>query len=342
VAAVSNAGGLGILAALGLKPSQLRAEISRVRELTDRPFGVNIWLHDDVRHGPDPKTLSDDSVRAVQRVFNELRPRHDLPPTLAPPVGSPDLVDAALDVMIEARIPVFSAAIGTPEHGLVERFHRTGAQVVAMVATVDDAIAAAANGVDIIVAQGTEAGGHRSYGQKLERGAVEGVGVHALLVDLIDAVGPDLPIAAAGGIVDGRDLASVLSLGAGGALLGTRFVATQESMASDLWKRRLIEADDLVTTTLTDGFTGQWARVLRSDFTEHWDEAEVDPLPGLLQANLGADLFGAAKRNDDDQMQPLYAGTAVARVRDLLGAGDVVRQIVDEATAVLERIDLRQ
>lgn len=333
VGAVCNAGGIGVLAALRLSPDKVRAGIAQVRELTDRPFGVNIWLHDDVRTPPDPNAISDDVVKGSQSVFNEFRPRFGLEPSLERPAAGADLVNAALDVMIEQRIPIFSAAIGVPEGDLVERFHAVGTKVVAMVATLDDARDAVANGVDAVVAQGTESGGHRSYGQKHDRSGALGESTLALVPQVIDAVSGRVPVLAAGGIVDGRGLASMLALGADGVLLGSRFVATRESAAADMWKRRLTTGDR--TTTMTDGFTGQWARVLTSDFTETWEQSGQQPLPGLLQAAAGADVIGAAKANDDDQVQPLYAGAGVASMSDIPGAGEIVTSMDAEARTIL-------
>jgi len=335
VAAVSNAGGLGVLAALRLEPDQVRERIHEVRSLTDRPFGVNIWLHDDVRTPVDPAAIDDDTIRSTQSVLNELRPRFDLPARLDRPPPPTDLVNAALEVMIDEKVPVFAAAIGLPEPELVERFHRVGTRIVSMVATTADARLAVDNGVDVVVAQGTESGGHRSYGQKHSREGAIGRSTITLIPEVLDAIGDDVPVVAAGGIVDGRGLAAMLALGADGVLLGTRFVATRESSASDVWKRRLTAGDRV--TTLSDGFTGQWARVLESEFTEHWDDAQAEALPGLLQAAAGSDLFGAAKKLGDDQMQPLYAGAAVGSMSDIPGAGEVVSRIEAQARAHLRR-----
>jgi nitronate monooxygenase len=335
VAAVSNAGGLGVMASLRLPPDQVRQSIRAVRQATDRPFGVNIWLHDDVRVSPDPARIPDDVVRGSQTVLNQFRPRFDLAPTLDRPPAATDLVDAALEIMIEERVPVFSAGLGVPEPELVERFHSVGTKVVSMVATVEDAKTAAANGVDVVVAQGAESGGHRSYGQKHGRGDAVGQSSLVLVPAVVDAVGVDVPVLASGGVVDGRGLAAMMALGADGALLGTRFVATAESAAADVWKRRMTSGDR--TTALTDGFTGQWARVLATDFTKRWDESGAEALPGLLQAAAGQDLFGAAKKLGDDQLQPLYAGAAVDRLSDIPSAADVVTTVVAEARAILGR-----
>lgn len=335
-AAVCNAGGLGVLASLRLEPDQVRVAIQEIRQKTDRPFGVNIWLHDDVRTPPDPQAIPDDVVRGSQAVLNEFRPRFDLPPSLERPDAGADLVNAALEVMIEQRVPVFCAAIGVPEGELVERFHSVGTSVVSMVATIEDAQDAVANGCDVVVAQGSESGGHRSYGDKRSLAGATGSSTLTLVPETIDAVGQQVPVVAAGGIVDGRGLAAMLALGADGALLGTRFVATKESLAADVWKRRLTEGDR--ATTLTDGFTGQWARVLTSEFTTAWSESQAQALPGLLQAAAGKDLFGAAKKTGDDQLQPLYAGAGVAAMHDVPGAGEVVDRIMAEARICLDKL----
>ena len=332
VAAVCNAGGLGILAALNLRPDAVRSAIDRVRQLTDRPFGVNIWLHDDVRRPPDVSEHAD-LVRSVQSVFNDLRPRFDLPATLEAPRPMPDLVDDALEVMIDERIPVFSAGLGIPEPELVERFHDAGSRVVTMVATTADARCAVEGGSDVVIAQGLEAGGHRSHGRKLTAAEAAGTGTFTLIPQVIDAVHDEVPVVAAGGIVDGRGLAAATMLGAAGVLMGTRFVATAESQASQSWKDRLVSRRG--ATVLTDGFTGQWARVLRSEFTDHWAAHGGPTLPGLLQAAARADLQRAATAADDDQMQPLYAGAGFDLLADVPSAGDVVARVVAEAEELL-------
>ncbi|MFT7475802.1 MAG: nitronate monooxygenase [Verrucomicrobiales bacterium] len=337
-AAVCNAGGLGVLAALRLEPDQVRAAIGEIRERTDQPFGVNLWLHKDVRNSRDPATIPEDVVRGSQSVLNQFRPRFDLDATLDRPPAAIDLVDSALDVLIEEQVPVFSAGLGVPERELVERFHRGGTKVVAMVATIEDGLEAAANGVDVVIAQGTESGGHRSYGDKRSHAEVIGTSTMTLVPAMIAAVGDQVPVVAAGGIVDGRGLAAMLALGADGVLLGTRFVATKESLASDMWKNRMTSGDR--TTALTDGFTGQWARVLKSEFTDEWQSSGAEALPGLLQSDAGRDLFGAAKRLDDDQLQPLYAGAAVGALVDVPGAGEVVKTLVSDARASLARFAL--
>lgn len=332
-AAVSNAGGLGVLAALFVGPDDLRDQIRQVRELTDRPFGVNIWLHDEVRTPPDVSSLDSDAIGAVQDFFNELRPRFELEASTAAPQPLPDLVDAALDVMVEERVPVFSAGVGLPEPELVERFHGVGSRVMAMVMTGDDAQLAVDSGVDVVIAQGAEAGGHRSIGQKQSFVHALGTGTFSLIPEVVGRVGDRVPVVAAGGVVDGRGLAAALALGASGVLMGTRFLATTESKANEAWKQALLSGHG--ETVLTDGFTGQWGRVIRSEFTDLWADAGVVPLPSILQAVMGGDVFAAAQAEGDSQMQGLFAGASFGQLRDLPGAGEVVGRIVAEAEELL-------
>lgn len=227
VAAVSEAGGLGILAGLRVLPDDLRARLREVRTLTKRPFGLNLWLHRDVLAPVDPASVSETAVRAVQSTLNTFRERLGLAPTFARPEGLPDLFEAAFEVMLEERPAVFSTGIGTPTLEMVRRCHERGIKVIAMVATVQDAREMAAVGVDAIVAQGGEAGGHRSTGVKLASPEAASVGTMALVPQIVDAVG--VPVVAAGAIADGRGLLAALALGASGILLGTRFVATREA-----------------------------------------------------------------------------------------------------------------
>jgi nitronate monooxygenase len=319
VAAVSRAGGLGILAGLRLPPEDLRRQIRQLRALTDRPFAVNLWLHSELWPPVPPERLPETAVRAVQDALNPFRDRLGVPRTHARPAPMTAVPAAALEVILEEAVPVFSTGIGNPSPEMVARCHARGVKVVAMVATVEDARAVAAAGVDVVVAQGGEAGGHRSVGTKAAAPEAAMVGTMALVPQVVDAV--RVPVAACGGIVDGRGLVAALALGAGGILLGTRFVATRESLAAEFWKKRILEGG--AGTTVTDAFTGQWARVLRNTFEAEYRASGAPVLPGLLQASAAQDLYAAAV------------------IHDLPGAGEVVEAIVREARAVLAALPRR-
>jgi nitronate monooxygenase len=237
--------------------------------------------------------------------------------------GTDDLVQVALDERVAAINHSF--ADPTP---FVGPAHARAVRVFAQVQTVADAVRAAAAGVDVIVAQGTEAGGHTGR-----------AGTLALVPAVVDAVG-EVPVVAAGGIADGRGLAAVLLLGAVDGWLGTRFVASHEWSGGD-WQQRAVlaaTADDTVRTTVFDRVReapfpqGIADRVLRNGFTESWGSrlADIESERPVLRRELEE----AAQRGDAT-MVDISAGVAAGLIRSLEPAGVIVRRIVDEATRAL-------
>jgi nitronate monooxygenase len=338
VAEVSRAGALGILAGLRLTRDQLRAGIRRVRELTDRPFGVNLWLHTELMPPADVTKIPEGTVRKVQDTLNRFRVRLGIPVSELRPPPVPDLIGEAFEVILEERVPVWSIGLGNPDRGWVERCHERGIKIVAMVATVDDARAVAASGVDAVIAQGAEAGGHRSTWVKPASREAAQVGALALVPQVVDAV--TVPVIASGGIADGRGLVAALALGAEGALMGTRFVATRESMAAEFWKKSLLERDS-EATTVTDAISGLYGRALRNTYTEEYAAAGAPVLPALVQSSAAKDIFDAAWARQNGEYYPMWSGQGVGLIHDLPGAGEVVETIVREARAVMERLPTR-
>lgn len=299
VAAVSNAGGLGILQAQFCAPPRFREEIRRVRELTDKPFGVNLLLHFPI----------EDQVA----------------------------------VCLEERVPILSLFWGDPTP-YVERAHAAGAKVFHQVGSVADAQRAAAAGVDVIIAQGVEAGGH-----------VAGeVSTLALVPRVVDAVAPR-PVAAAGGIADARGVVAVLALGAQAAVLGTRFLASAESRAHPHYKKKVLEAseEDTVRTTLFGyGWPDAPHRTLRTAFVRQWlgqeargqesrpDEPKVGqtiiggrPMPVLRFMGFPPNCDASG---DIDSMD-LLAGQGVGLVRAVKPAGQIVHELVEEARQIISQ-----
>ncbi len=335
VAEVSRAGALGILAGLNVPPADLRTLIRRVREQTDRPFGVNLWLHPAVERPLDPAAIPDADLRGAQGVLNRFRERLGLPSVDTRPARLPDFLDEQLQVVLDERVPVFSVALGNPGPARVQACHARGIRVMAMAATVEDARALDAAGVDVIVAQGGEAGGHRSVWREVSTPEAVTVGTLALVPQVVDAV--RTPVVAAGGIADGRGLAAALALGASGVLLGTRFVATRESAAAEFWKKHLLERE-AEATTVTRAFSGLWARALANTFSREYAAAGAPVLPPLLHRAAANDVYLAAARAHNAEYYPMWAGASVGLIRDLPGAAEVVERIVTEALGVLRRL----
>ena len=334
-AAVSAAGGLGILGCAHQPPDEVRRRIREVRRRTDRPFGVNLLLHEQVWPPIDTSTFSDDIVRRVHEVLNRMRTRLGLPVRNDRPATRPNHVPAALEVMLEERVPVFSVGLGNPPKELVDRFHAQGSKVIAMIATVEDARAVAANGVDVIIGQGSDAGGHRSSWRKPPSPQHAAIGTMSLVPEVVQAVA--VPVVAAGGITTGRGIVAALALGAQGALIGTRFIATAESLARDFYKNALLGAGSN-DTVITDAYSGLYARLLRNSYIEEYAASNAPTLSGYVQNSVNNDIVTAAVNRQDRAYYPLWSGQGVGMVKEVLPAAAVLQELVREAEATLKNL----
>jgi NAD(P)H-dependent flavin oxidoreductase YrpB (nitropropane dioxygenase family) len=240
VAAVSNAGGLGVIGGATLSPQELRQEIRKVRALTDKPFGVDLLLPP-LEDLPRAEGAGEgEAARWRERIppqitetVARLKRHFGLPeaPPEAMPRFSPAFLRRQVEVVLEERVPVFASGLGNPAP-FVPDLHRNGAKVIALVGNVKNARRVKEGGADIIVAQGHEAGGHTGR-----------IGTMALVPQVVDAVRPT-PVVAAGGIGDGRGLAAALCLGAVGVWVGTAFLVAEESPLDPDLKRRILEATE--------------------------------------------------------------------------------------------------
>lgn len=327
VSAVSEAGGFGCLAGSGVPPERLREKIRTVKQRTDRPFGVNFLL---APPGPGSR-----DVAAAQRFLDGFRGRFGLPPGEAELGLARPPLDEQLEVVFQEKVPVLSVALGDPGE-LVEKAHEQDVLVTSMVTTVGDAVRAAEGGVDIVVAQGAEAGGHRSVVELGPEGEAPLVGTLALVPQVVDAVG--VPVVAAGGISDGRGLVATLALGAVGVQMGTRFLLSRESGAHPAYRRRLLAATE-EDTVVTRVFTGRPARGLRNRFVEEYLSAGSEPLAWPLQRAAAGDIYGASQAADDGDYSPLLAGQGLRMLKeDGQGAAEILEEVVAEAAAVLSRL----
>jgi nitronate monooxygenase len=337
-AEVSNAGGLGIIAGFSLTADQLREAIRHLRSRSDKPFGVNLLIPPEM-HPPEPtETIPEQIVHAVHNVLNPMRSTLGLPTSTARPPTLPDLIAEAFQVILDERVPVFSVGLGNPGTAMVAECHRRDIKVIAMVTTVQDALAVEATGLDAVVAQGAEAGGHRSHFAKPLSSERTDVGTVVLVPEVVDAV--RIPVIAAGGIVNGRGLVTALALGACGVLMGSRFLVTRESMAPEVHKKAMLErtAD---TTVVTDAFSGRFARALRNTFTEEYAQSEAPVMPFPAQYLASADIRQEATTQGNSEYLPLWSGQGVGLIHDLPGAGEVVEATIQEARQVLmERLPL--
>lgn len=340
VAAVSNAGGLGVLGAAACGPRQLRAWIEETRRLTDRPFGVDTLLPASVRRrsyeradGPSPRERMPDWQRFA-REFME-REGLELPPPREllreaglderdpeePAVFTPEFFEAQMEVIVEERVPVYAAGLGNPGPW-VERLHRVGTRVVSVVGTVRHARQVAEAGVDAIVAQGHDGGGHNAP-----------IGTMALIPQVVDAAG-GIPVLGAGGIADGRGVAAALTLGAEGAWVGSAFLATPEAGIREFQKKALVEARE-EDTVISRAVTGKPARLIRNRWCDAVADSGLEPLPMPFQPMVAMPVLAAAHRAERGDIAPGFAGQGIGMIRGLRPAGEVLLDLVRGAERAL-------
>jgi len=300
-AAVSEAGGLGMIGAASLSPEELRAEIRRVRELTDRPFGVDILFATAARPAAD--VVTGELVKSVRD---------------------------HVDVVFEERVPVLASGLGDPGP-VVPQAHELGMTVMALVGNTRNARRVAASGVDIVIAQGYDGGGHTGS-----------VGTLALVPAVLDAV--DVPVMAAGGIGDGRGVAAVLAMGAEGAWIGTRFVASLEAHGHMNYKRRIAEIDD-EGTIRTRCFSGKPCRMIRNETTAAWEASELQArivrFPkqfGVISEWLGEDPYTTGRFEGKVETGALAAGQSAAVIDEVLPVNEIMQAIVAETEGALQRL----
>jgi nitronate monooxygenase len=316
VAAVSEAGGLGSVGAARTPPDELRATIRRIRELTDRPFNVNVFAWPPFDADADPaQTLA--GLAPLYEDVGVAAPRE-----VRAPFDPATLLEHQLAVVAEERVRVFSFTFGIPPF---DAAREAGAVIAGTATSPAEAEALERAGVDLVVAQGSEAGGHRGT---FLHGFDEGlIGSLALVPGVVDAV--SLPVLVAGGIMDGRGIAAALALGAEGVQVGTAFLSSGESALTHFERRVLAGAE---STVVTDRFTGRAARGVRNALAERL--AGVEPLPFPLQAVATNPITRAALEQEREELGYVLAGQGAPRGR-ALGAAELVETLARETEEVL-------
>jgi nitronate monooxygenase len=324
--AVSEAGGLGSIAAAMLTPDTLRGELQIVKQGTGKPFNVNFFCH-------APPAADEGHERRWRARLGPYYRELGLAPDagMNGPVRAP--FDAALcDVVLEYGPKVVSFHFGLPDPALVKRVKNAGVLVTSSATTTEEARWLEGHGADVVIAQGNEAGGHR--GMFLTDDIARQAGTMALVPQVVDAV--KVPVIAAGGIGDGRGIIAALALGAAGVQIGTAFMLTPEAKTGPLHRAALKEANDN-STTLTNIFTGRPARGIINRYVR-----EVGPMSALapqfpLAANGSAPLRAAAEAAGSADFTPLWSGQAPTFAREM-PAGALIAKLAEEAAAAIRRV----
>jgi nitronate monooxygenase len=324
VAAVCEAGALGYIGAAYLTPAQIAEAARAVRARTSRPFGINLFV-------PARPPAASDPGPALRR----LAPMHAelglAPPAV--PASAAESFDAQLTAALDSGASVFSFTFGLLPASAMEAVKKRGLTVIGTATTVDEALALEAAGVDAVVAQGSEAGGHR--GTFAFDFADAMIGTMALVPQMVDAV--RVPVIASGGVMDGRGIAAALALGAGAVQMGTAFLTCTEAGIAEAYKRAILAAREH-QTRITRAFSGRPARGIVNRFMTEVERDAADAiLPFPWQNALTRPLRSAAARQGRAEFLSLWAGQGL-RLARRQSAADLVARLADETAAALRRL----
>jgi nitronate monooxygenase len=323
VAAVCAAGGLGSLGSSVMSPERIASEVTRVRAATQAPFALNFFLH-------RPPRIDQAVFERMRQRLEPYRSELGVAELASHPVPPP-FDDDMLERVLALAPAVVSFHFGVPSERALDALRAARIRVLASATNVDEARALDEAGVDAIVAQGAEAGGHRGT---FDPDSTHGeIGTLALVPQIVDAV--SVPVIAAGGIADGRGIAAVLTLGAQAAQLGTAFLACPEAEVEPLYRRTLLEPR-AAHTRVTRLYTGRPARAIVTRYMEELRDEEGRTPDYPLQRVFSSQLAQAATAQGSPEFSSLWAGQA-ARLARALPAADLLRKLVEETDAVLAR-----
>ena len=328
VSTVSNAGGLGGYGAYTLSAQEIAEVDQQIKAATNKPYNINLWVSDtDAADG----SVSDGQFKKAQSLF---KPYFDelgigLPEKPAP---FKSRFENQVEVILYQRPPAFSFMFGIPSADILERCHRLGIVTIGAATTPDEAIVLESAGVDMIIASGFEAGGHRpSFLAAAESSAT---GTFVLLQLIKEKV--KIPVIAAGGIANGKAVAAALALGADAVQIGTAFLATDESNATTIHKQMLF-SDAAKYTTLSRAFTGRLGRGITSRIAKDLVNKEKGFLPFPLQTLFMSHVRKAAIEQEKWDMI-LFWGGQIAPVLKHRKAGELMKSILEETTAYFDHL----
>jgi nitronate monooxygenase len=337
VAAVSNAGGFGVLGCAFLSPRKVDDMIRKTKALTDKPFGVDTIIPQEVPQTgttvemqAELPAVSTDEPDVIEKLRVELgvpKPsggRGYLADMAEDTVWTHEAFNEQVEVILEHRVAAWAAGLGDPGPW-IPACHARGIKVIGVIASVRGARRLVRSGADIIVASGTESGGHNSR-----------IGTMVLIPQVVDAIAP-VPVVAGGGIGDGRGLVAALALGAEGVWCGSAFLPTHEALFEDYHKHKILESteDDTVVSKV---ITGKQARYLKNRLVEAWHNAGLPTLPMPLQPITIIPILDGAYEAKMADIVPAPAGQVVGMAKEIRPAKKVVEDMVAGALEALERL----
>jgi nitronate monooxygenase len=295
VSAVSNAGGLGELGAAYSSPAQIQKDIQAIKQQTSQPFAVNLFT-------PQAHQATLDQIQAMVTILEGIFENTHIPSDKIKEPYIP-LFEQQFKIILEENVPILSFALGTLEEKYIQLCKANNIILIGTATSLQEAKMLERQGIDVIVAQGSEAGGHRSTFQDNLDAPI--LGLTQLLQELAGQV--EIPVVAAGGIMDGKGIVAALKQHVAGVQLGTAFICCDESAAPVSYKKALLESKQ-DQTVLTQTFSGRIARAINNQFIEKMQPYEEEVLPFPIQNAITAFIRNEAKEQGNDQLMSLYAG----------------------------------
>jgi nitronate monooxygenase len=325
VAVVSNGGGLGSLGAAPMKPDVLREQIQKIRTLTKRSFNINLFAPASEQF--DAGAILGGAARGLLEKYHQELGLGDLPQ----PSGIFGPAEEQLEVLLEEKVPVISFHFGV-EARHVKTIHSAGLKVICSATTIEEAVHLESIGCDAVIAQGSEAGGHRGtfigdFQQAL-------IGTMALVPQIVDAV--SVPVIAAGGIMDARGIVACKALGASGVQMGTAFLGCHESGISSAWREQL-KASSPSRAVVTTVISGKPARGLTNRYIQDMEALEDGPMPYPLQYALSGAIRQKAAQQDNSDFLAMWSGQGVGMLREM-SAADLLKTLVLESGVLLKTL----
>ncbi|WP_010531480.1 NAD(P)H-dependent flavin oxidoreductase [Lentibacillus jeotgali] len=319
VASVANAGALGTIGAGYMSDTALKGDVQTIKQLTDKPFAVNLFA-------VNLEAFSDD-IQPMQQFLNRYRDELKID-VGGDSVKVHDYLQEKVNVILEENIPIVSTAFGVLSYMLIDRLKANDVTLIGMATNLDEARQLEDAGYDAIVAQGTEAGGHRGTFNvdKYPNGCQ--TGLHVLVQELLNHI--RLPVIAAGGIHMNLQVETLLNMGVAAVQLGTRFLVAKEAGTNTAYRRALIKAGTN-DTTITKVFSGRPARAIRNRFIEEVGGSGVALQPFPIQNQMTKDIRSAGKEFAASEIQSLWAGQGVGAIKKEESAAEIVQSLVQTA-----------
>lgn len=331
VAAVSNFGALGTIGAGYMKLEELKRCIVETKRLTPRPFGVNVFVPEEIQ------SISKSDISTMINYVNQFLGAQKMHETSHLSSHSANTFEKQLEVILEEKVAIVSFTFGLPDPHILKELKKRQVKVIGTATTVGEAIQLEDAGVDYIVAQGSEAGGHRgtfptTIGEPL-------IGTIALVPQIINQV--KTPVIAAGGIINGRGIMAALALGAVGAQLGSIFLTCHESGAPESYKNKVIESNE-ESTILTKAFSGKLARGINNEFIRSVSRTTLKIPAYPIQNNLTQSLRAQAKAEENPERMSLWAGQGLGMINNKYSVEELLNELVmDLKVSYREMIDLK-